>query len=1071
MVLHFKGLNMLNRLLISLTVSMFLYSSIAYGNNYESAIKIFDTNDTITNKSLNGYRSPIFHTDAGYLYTGTNNSGYTSLYFLGNGSTVPVEIDIPVREKAKYNRSDWQALKKIAENLFIFHLESTDDVFYFDLKSKKLVKWQPYYKLKSNDVFTEKLLSLNQKLMSAISWISVLDNKLIVFSESGVVYSYDSNNDFLLRVTDGVESSNKLVQNASDYVFFEFDGVIYKTNGIDTNIIINEEGRNSLVYRDSGDVVSRIKHTAPSSDEVNKNVFSILFESFSFDTGKKTETLYVVNKDVTHKISMKDGFKYYRESGFVSYKDEFAFLISTPANVYYDKYEIQHCKIASVVTCDYIELFPEITQGLYYVTLFNIADKKVLVNAQYDNGKGVDSKIITINLNSKQVVDVNVNKNENISASIVAKSKSEIFLLTQTIFDSKYTLYKYNVSSNKVSESVVQNGPYFTFESLIHGGELYTFRESKVSESELDVEKFYGLYKLNENSKLLNLIFQSNFGRETDNLNNTGIYGINKVKGGVVSSSIRLSTDRNDQQLKDYIFKVDQDINKNTIYNGSISSWLDTDEGFVFVANNTAYKAMNGSVHELYKNSDSSEIRLLSSLSYSNGKVLFSSTSSYNSGYLLDIKTGDILPVLTPATDGYIVSTPIQCGDNVFYTWSNYDEVGVWKTDGLSAAKLNNISSQYILNFSVVGNNTKMLFLSYDDSLPAKQSILTLNCADLSVSEVFKSSEETANVSINKNERGDIFFTVASEQRNDIYFLNEKDLSYEHIYSGLSSNYNEIFYFTHLIHRTINGFYYTDNALKDKQLVAIPSPEEAPTISSGNGCESNFDDSKGWIVCALTIKNDDGLLEDVLRIFDTSTLKYIYVELNYLKSAANIDNLTYSNGRYFFNAKIVGIGNELLAIDQNCFYELYSGADSCTLPLPNSTPQVYDHKKQSYYQGQYVYLPIRVVDEDLDILTFKISNQNGNWLSISNDGVVTGTVPTSTEIGTYSFTVDIFDGNTEVSKEIELEVLKSTINTEAPKPSINENTDQGGGGGSMSASVLLLLYLLSFYNRKSGVRV
>ena len=1058
---------MLNRLLISLTVSMFLYSSIAYGNNYESAIKIFDTNDTITNKSLNGYRSPIFHTDAGYLYTGTNNSGYTSLYFLGNGSTVPVEIDIPVRGKAKYNRSDWKALKKIAENLFIFHLESTDDVFYFDLNNKKLVKWLPYYKLKNNDVFAGKLLSLNGRLMSNISWISVLDSKLIVFSESGVVYSYDSNNDILLRVTDGVESSNKLVQNSGGYAYFDFNGVVYKTNGIDANIIIREEGRNSLIYRDSGDVVARAKHTAPSSDEVNKNVFSMLFESYSFDTSKNTETLYAVNKDVAHKVTVKDGFKYYRDSGFVSYKDEFTFLIINSANAYYDRYEIQHCKIVVVVTCDYIELFPESTQGLSYVTLFNIADKKILVNAQYNNGKGVDSKIITINLNSKQAVDVNVNNDENIVTSIVAKSKSEIFLLTKTIFDSKYTLYKYNVSTNTVSESVVQNGPYFTFESLVHGGELYTFRESKISESELDVERFYGLYKLNENSKLLSLIFQSNFGRETGDLNTSGIDGINKINGGVVSSSTRSSAEKKNQQLKDYIFKVDQDLNKTTIYDGSISSWLDTDKGFVFVANNTVYKAVNGSVHELYKYSDSSEVRLLSPLSYSNGKVLFDSASSNSSGYLLDINTGDILPVLTPASDGYMASTPAQCGNGAFYIWSNNNEVSVWKTDGLSTVKVNNISSQYIASFSVVSNNTKMLFSSYDDSLFTKQSILALNCSDLSVSEVFKNSEdETANISVNKNERGDIFFTIASDQRNDIYFLNEKDLSYEHIYSGLSSSYNEIFYFTHLIHRTVNGFYYNTNyVLKDKQLVAIPSPEDAPTIFRGNGCESDFDDSKGWIICALTIKNNDGLLEDVLQILDTSTLKYIYVELKYLESAANIDNLTYSNGRYFFNAKIVGIGNELLAIDQNCFYELDSGADSCTLPIPNSTPQVYDHKKQSYYQGQYVYLPIRVVDENLDILTFKISNQNGNWLSISNDGVITGTVPTSTEIGTYSFTVDIFDGNTEVSKEIELEVLKSTINTESPKPSINENTDQGGGG-SMSASVLLLLYLLSFYNRR-----
>lgn len=1065
--LKFKGLNMFNRLLMSLAIIIHLYSSTAYANSYESAVKIFDTNDTIVNKSINGYRSPIFHTRVGYLFTGQNNLGYTSLYFLKNNETTPVEIDIPVAEKAKYYHSDWKALKKIGEDLFVSYLASTDDVFYFDLVSNKLEKWTPYYKLRKNERLTDTLQTFNTQAMSYISWLSVINHEMIIFSADGKVYSYDSNNDILSLLVNDTETLNQLIQNDGEHVYFELNGDIYKTNGKTTVSIISEPTRRQLfIYRNSGDNVSRFKYTNPATDEVNKNAFAIQFEVDSDGTYPKHESLYVVNKNSSYKIEIKEGFEYSRDSGFVSSADELSFLIRKGIG-FGDKYEIQHCIISDKVNCDYIEVLPEISGGLTYATLFKTSKKKLLLNTQYPaDNNAVDSKVIFVDSATKQTKEININKNKNIVVNILAKTSNEMYLLTKTVIDSKYALYKYSISTDIASELVGLNNYDFSFnDSFINDNHLLTFRTAKISESSLDKEGFYGLYRLDENTKLLNLIFQSNWGRETDNSNPSGIDGIKKINGGIVSSSHRSMNDSPIQPFQGYTFKIYSNLVKKTIYDNTINSWIDTDFGLVFVANNKVYMEDNETVKELYSYSDSSAIRLLTPVSYNNGKVLFSATSSDNYGYILDITNREILPVLSPSSDGYMVSQPAQCGDGVFYAWSDFSSntTSIWKTNGLSKKKLD----LDVNNFSVIDNNSKLLVTLYDNSIPAKEHILSIDCNNYSENTLFtKSDINTYFQDTPANERGDRFISLISNERRDIYYIDEKNLNLQHIYS--SSIFDDIYPEAHLIHRTVNGFFYNNShVFRDKQLIPIPLSSDTSTISTSGKCESDYDDSKGWIICAVTINNDDGLAEDAIRILDTSSMKFSYVRLNYLEPAANIDHLTYSNGRYFFYANVLGVGRELLAIDQNCFNELDSGADSCTLPLFNSAPRVYEHKAERYYQGQYVYLPVRVVDEDLDVLTFKLLTQGDDWLSISNDGVVTGVVPTNANIGAHSFTVEISDGESEISKDIEFEILNRASNSTPSEPPSDPSGNESGeasSGGSMSISLLLLLCFV-FFNR------
>lgn len=1061
---------MLNRLMILLIILIQACPLLVLANSYEPAITVFDTNNTIENYSAGGYRSPIFKTENGILYTGRNNIGYVSLYFLKSNAPEPVEVNIPLGDKEKYYRPGSDDLKKIGSELFILHMGSTDDVFYFDNKSYTLKRWEPYYRLRDNSEIKAKLSDPTPRLMSDARWISVLDNGKIIISAFGNVYSYDYTSDTVNILKEKVTILAKLMQNDGDNVFFESDGGVYKTNGNDIELVINEpESRQSLIYRNAGDSVYRNRYAEPKTDAFNKNVSLIQFELSANDTIYDTGPLYVVSKNASYQINIKEGFKYSRESGFVSEGDEFYFLVKKGGERG-DKYEVQQCKVTDSVNCKNFEVMPEITSGLTFAALYQISEEILLINAQYEVGGIVESKVIYVNPNTVHTKVINVNKDKNVLVDVIAKDDKYLFFLTKNVLDSKYLLHKYDIKLDKVSEiSGLNNYNFALFDSFIINSQLFTFRKAKISESLLDTEEFYGLYRLDEKTNLLSLVFQSNFGRETGGFSYSGVVGIKKVRQGIVSSSVKSDYGDPQQRFKKYIFRVDRDLTKSTLFENSISSWVDTELGFVFVDNNTVYIESDLVIKELYKYSDSSPVRLLEIVSYKNGKVLFNATSADNLGYMLDIVTGDILPVVEPTSNGYMVSQPTQCGDGVFYAWSNYNTniTSIWKTDGNSTINLDiNVN-----DFSVINNKSNLLVTLDNYGYPREAKILTVDCKDHSTKTLFTARDQDANsVRIERNEIGDNFIYSRINDAAQIFYIDERSLSLQHIYAG--SSLDHFVPSANLINRTINGFFYQNShVFNQKELTPIASWSEKYLMTGSDYCKSDYDDPKGWITCSVSERTDNGFSVEKLRILDTLSMKFSDVNLKYLEPKANIEHLTYSNGRYFFYANVVGIGGELLSIDQDCFYELDSGADSCTLPAPNSTPNVYEHKAQSYYQGQYVYLPIRVVDENFDTLTFKLSTQGDNWLSISNDGVLKGIVPANEKAGTHKITVEISDGKSQVLREIELEILnRGNSSTPSVPPSEPTGGDSGNasGGGSVSLSLLLLLFICYFPRARRG---
>ncbi|MGZ0787849.1 hypothetical protein ACXM5X_33505, partial [Pseudomonas saponiphila] len=174
------------------------------------------------------------------------------------------------------------------------------------------------------------------------------------------------------------------------------------------------------------------------------------------------------------------------------------------------------------------------------VNLFNVDDSNVLVNARYvEAGMIVETKMVLVNLVTSEVKEVGVNIDKNVVADILAKSVDEIFILTTAVLDDKKTLYKYKIKEAALSNFPIKNyhGQYRS--SFIVSGRLFSLNRDVISENLLSNQRFEGLFNFDENYDLFNLIFLSNFGRNTGQLNFSGIHGINKVRDGIVSSSVK----------------------------------------------------------------------------------------------------------------------------------------------------------------------------------------------------------------------------------------------------------------------------------------------------------------------------------------------------------------------------------------------------------------------------------------------------------------------------------------------------------------------------------------------------
>ncbi|MEM6230483.1 hypothetical protein [Shewanella scandinavica] len=1019
-------------------------------SNFEPAIKVFDTNDAIVLPSVDTSSSKVISTKDGFLFTGINQNGFTSLYYFDQSATAPIEVNIPVANKEKFTVLDHNSLQKIGDDLYIFYLDTTDDIFYFDLEHKKLVNWGLYHDLKNNKEISRIRDGVGSQLFSELSWISFINNENLIFARNNKVYSYNSKDDLLTKLMDGDDWGSELIQNNGSNIYFEYDGILYKTDGVRLDDLYSyPNGEQAFVYRDSGDITLRDKYNAPPADLTSKGFFAI---SFGFE--QSNDYLYLNGGGYSGEINLGNGYGFSSNSGIISSENTITFLKKSRATNYGDSYQIQSCSLNKELTCKNINVLPEITQGLDNVTLFNVDASNVLVNARYvEAGMIVETKMVLVNLVTSEVKEVGVNIDKNVVADILAKSVDEIFILTTAVLDDKKTLYKYKIKEAALSSFPIKNyhGQYRS--SFIVSGRLFSLKRDVISENLLSNQRFEGLFNFDENYDLFNLIFLSNFGRNTGQLNFSGIHGINKVRDGIVSSSVK--TLENNSY---YTFMVHDDLTKTDIFNGFVNYWLDSNDGFIFSSLNNVSIFKDGAVRSLYSYNDSSKIRLFKPISYNKGNILF------DNNYVLNVNDYNVFDVFKPNLNGYMSSNPVQCDDSIFYIWSDSNGNSLWRSNNSSLSRIDLNGRNISLELDYYSLLDSLLLSSYNNSTSTDDSYFIINCNDFTIKDISLKPNDATSVSIVKSEQGDSYAYVNYSDKMEIYYLNDYDFKLNKIYTTYLSDYFYPEY--NVIHRTAAGFFYNyQYQFSNGNLVKIDNADNELVVASTGDCHSDADDPRGWIVCAVTIKNGN-LMEDAIRIYDLKLQKHVYVKLSYLEPEANISNFTYSKGRYFFNANVVGIGYELLALDQNCLIELDNGADNCTLPLPNSAPRIYSHEIESYYNGQSVYFPIRAVDEDLDLLTYKIISKDVNWLSISNNGVLNGVIPNNEKPRVINLTVGVSDGNVETTKEIKLKILESNNNHDTTENPSTPPSSNGEGGGSLSLFLLFILYLVSTYRRK-----
>lgn len=249
-------------------------------SNFEPAIKVFDTNDDIILPSVDTSSSKVISTKDGFLFTGINQNGFTSLYYFDQSATTPIEVDIPLANKGKFTVLDHNSLQKIGDDLYTFYIDTTDEMFYFNLEYKKLIKWDLYYKLKNNKDISQIRDGVGSQLFSELSWISYINDGNFIFARNNKVYSYNSKDDLLTKLMDGDDWGSELIQNNGSNIYFEYDGVLYNTDGVRLDDLYNyPDGEQAFVYRDSGDIVLRDKYNAPQGDFNSKGLFAISFGS------------------------------------------------------------------------------------------------------------------------------------------------------------------------------------------------------------------------------------------------------------------------------------------------------------------------------------------------------------------------------------------------------------------------------------------------------------------------------------------------------------------------------------------------------------------------------------------------------------------------------------------------------------------------------------------------------------------------------------------------------------------------------------------------------------------------
>ncbi|MBB1316356.1 hypothetical protein H5123_01670 [Shewanella sp. SR43-4] len=229
-------------------------------------------------------------------------------------------------------------------------------------------------------------------------------------------------------------------------------------------------------------------------------------------------------------------------------------------------------------------------------------------------------------------------------------------------------------------------------------------------------------------------------------------------------------------------------------------------------------------------------------------------------------------------------------------------------------------------------------------------------------------------------------------------------------------------------------------------------------------------DPKSWIFLPVTLL--DGLLQLAVYMpeydrWHTIKIPNVYNETTFISQSFYLD------GHYYFPYESYPYGYEMFTVNQNCLVSQVVHDEQCKTPYENRPPIMLNIDSPTLEANQYLYIPTRAWDEDMDKLTYSIS-QTPSWVKFnSENGEIYGQIPADFNTNIDNIIVTVSDG-TQTTSSLPFSINIKTDDggdgntdtnendgsneTDLPTP---DNSDKSGSsGGTMFVEMLLIILVL-----------
>lgn len=414
-------------------------------------------------------------------------------------------------------------------------------------------------------------------------------------------------------------------------------------------------------------------------------------------------------------------------------------------------------------------------------------------------------------------------------------------------------------------------------------------------------------------------------------------------------------------------------------------------------------------------------------------------SSGVHSRYILNLRTGKYIK-LDETTPLFIT----LCGDS--YITSLNDEV--WIYDGAWSKVQSGIDVFDRVLYPhkrLTSNGFIYLSAVAQDQVThgAEGRLIQLNCSNKQVKEVTRTSSTANNW---KTSRDPIFLVEQHPEKStqSVSYLNEATATIEQqVEFDVNSDARVDLSFPI---GTAHGLF-----LNIRTEVVGGSPMSIPNFPSNifsyEDCVSSKLDPHGWILCNAERKYTETTNRKVILALNTETKKYYVLEFDSLNKFSGLRFLSYSNGGYNVASQFRQLGTEVAWFDLSCIEELANGASACKSRFKNRPPTLSQEFLKAAVQYQELRIPIPAIDADFDKLTYQLTSPS--WLSVDNNGIISGTVPAAVT-GSVTVTFSVNDGQTSVPGSFTFTVYKN--DAVAPIDNSGGNADGGGGSSTKESS-------------------